>query len=255
MPYLSRGKIFYLMKNNYSIFPLILGIFLFFASGCKKEDESTNLTITDVDGNIYKTVTIGNQVWMAENLKTTHYNDGIAIPKITDNDEWVTSTSGAYCWYNNDETTYKKTYGALYNWYTVENEKICPSGWHVPTDAEWTELEEYLIANGYNYDGTVSGNKIGKSLASKTNWNNSSEIGTIGNDQQSNNLTGFTVLPSGYRNNLFSGLGTASGFWSATEYDNSSAYVRGLFYNLIYIEHFHGDNKYEGLSVRCIKNN
>ena len=92
-------------------------------------------TVKDIDGNVYKTVTIGKQVWMMENLKTTKYNDGKTIPLVTDNTAWTDLTASEYCWYNNDIAN-KKVYGALYNWYTVNTNKLCPKGWHVSADAE-----------------------------------------------------------------------------------------------------------------------
>ena len=102
-------------------------------------------TVTDIDGNAYHTVAIGTQVWMVENLKTTRYNDGTAIPLVTDSAVWgnLTSTPG-YCWYNNDMSMYKNLYGALYNWYAVSTEKLAPEGWHVPTNSEWGVLINYL---------------------------------------------------------------------------------------------------------------
>ena len=98
--------------------------------------------VTDINGNVYHTVMIGNQVWMVENLKTTKYKDGTAIPNVTDNNAWSALSTPAYCWYNNDAATYKSTYGALYNWYAVNTGKLAPAGWHVATDAEWTKLAE-----------------------------------------------------------------------------------------------------------------
>ena len=102
------------------------------------------LTITDVEGNVYNTVTIGTQTWLVENLRTTKYNDGTSIPIITDSYSWPDMTSAAYCWYNNDISN-KNTNGALYNWYAVNSGKLAPSGWHIPSDAEFTILENYLI--------------------------------------------------------------------------------------------------------------
>ena len=100
--------------------------------------------VTDDDGNVYHSVTIGTQVWMVENLKTTKYNDGTSIPLVTDATDWHNLLTPGYCWNNNDEATYKATYGALYNWYTVNTGNLCPTGWHVPGDAEWTTLTTYL---------------------------------------------------------------------------------------------------------------
>lgn len=211
-------------------------------------------TVTDIEGNVYKTVTIGTQEWMAENLKTTKYNDGTSIPLVTDNTEWSNLTTPGYCYYNNDATTYKNTYGALYNWYTVNTDKLCPAGWHVPTDAEWTELENYLIANGYNYDGTTSGNKIGKSLASTSGWNSSSDVGDVGNDQASNNSTGFSVFPGGYRSDTgtFRSVGIYGYWWSSTESSSTSAYLRSLGYNYSLLERYYF-YKAHGFSVRCLR--
>ena len=101
-------------------------------------------TVTDVDENIYHIVSIGNQIWMVENLKTTKYNDGSTIPHVTDSTLWEQLTSPAYCWFDNHEMDNKDTYGALYNYYAVETEKLCPKGWHVQTDYEWLVLTEFL---------------------------------------------------------------------------------------------------------------
>src|SRR5664279_5386678 len=101
-------------------------------------------TLQDIDGNVYKNVTIVKQILMAENLKTTKFNDGTSIPLVRENSAWKDMNSPSFCWYNNDATTNKNNYGALYNWYTVNTNKLCPSGWHVPSDAEWTTLRTYL---------------------------------------------------------------------------------------------------------------
>jgi uncharacterized protein (TIGR02145 family) len=163
-----------------------------------------NTKMADIEGNKYNTVNIGSQVWMAENLKTSRYNDNTTLSNITDNTSWPTLSTPAYCWYNNDAATYKATYGALYNWYVVDatsngGKNVCPSGWHVPNDGEWTTLENYLISKGYNYDGSTNGNKIAKSLAEPTLWNISSTTGAIGNTDFSSyhNKTNFSALPGG----------------------------------------------------------
>ena len=179
--------------------------------------------VTDIDGNVYHTLHIGNQCWLQENLKTTRYRDGSAIDYPgTDTTEWQNNTTGAYAWYNNDETTYKNTYGALYNWYTVNTGKLCPTGWHVPTYAEWTIFTSYLEDNGYGYEG--SGNDIAKSLASTTGWNASSTPGTPGNDQAGNNRSGFSGIPSGGRrgDGKFVYIGETCQWWTAK--DNPGTY-------------------------------
>eukprot|EP00825_Cyclidium_porcatum_P010076 TRINITY_DN15162_c0_g1_i1.p1 TRINITY_DN15162_c0_g1~~TRINITY_DN15162_c0_g1_i1.p1 ORF type:complete len:564 (+),score=55.59 TRINITY_DN15162_c0_g1_i1:400-2091(+) len=135
-------------------------------------------TVTDYDGNVYDTIHIGTQIWMKQNLKTTHYKNGTAITYPgANNTAWQNNTNGAYAWYNNNEATYKNTYGALYNWYAVNTGMLCPTGWHVPTDAEWTTLTTYL---GGEF---IAGTK----LKATTLWESPHTIAT--------NETGFTAFP------------------------------------------------------------
>jgi uncharacterized protein (TIGR02145 family) len=189
---------------------------------------------------------------MAENLKTTKYNDGTAIPLVADDKAWEALTTPAYCWYNNDATANKKTYGALYNWYTVNTKKLCPTGWHVPSDAEWTTLTDYLTNNGYGYQG--SGNDIVKSMAATSGWTTYGTLGTVGNDQASNNSSGFTALPSGYRNydGTYFTIGLYGFWWSSTEFSTALAYDRTMFYSssLVYRLNY---GKGNGFSVRCLR--
>jgi uncharacterized protein (TIGR02145 family) len=212
-------------------------------------------TVTDIDGNVYPTVRIGNQWWMAENLKVTHYRNGDAIPNVTDNSEWTGLSTGAYASYDNADSNIA-TYGLLYNWYAVsDSSNIAPAGWHVPTDEEFTALEEYLIANGYNWDGTTSGNKIGKSLASKTGWKPSDEAGTVGNDMSTNNTSGFSALPGGYRHyNLgtFLHVGSTGYWWSSTEYSSTITWLRYLHYNYSGFYNIFWEKPY-GFSMRLIR--
>ncbi len=190
-------------------------------------------TLTDIDGNVYHTVKIGNQVWTVENLRTTRYNDGTAIPHVTDNSSWENLTTPGYCYYGNDSTANAVKYGALYNWYAVNTGKLAPAGWHVPGLAEWDTLKNYLIANGYNWDGTTTDNKIGKSMAEKTDWYLSSGQGNVGNGLSSNNSSGFSALPGGYRLNDgdVSNIGSNGHWWSATEYGAADACNRYLYYS------------------------
>jgi len=218
--------------------------------------ESQPGILKDVDGNLYTTIKIGTQAWMCENLKTTKYNNGTAIPLVTDNIAWSNLTTPGYCWYNNDEATYKATYGALYNWYTVNTGNLCPAGWHVPSDTEWTILENYLIANGFNFDGTTTGNKIGKSLASTTLWTLSSNTGAVGNTDypSKRNVTGFTALPGGLRinNGGFGQIGNYGQWWSTTENDDEIAWYCSMYYDNTGFYRNIAYKKY-GLSIRCIK--
>lgn len=208
----------------------------------------------DSEGNNYTTVTIGTQTWMAENLKTTRYNDGTSIPLTTDMTTWSIETSPGYCWYNNDSITYKKIYGALYNYYTVKTGKLAPTGWHVPTDTEWTIMESFLIANGYNYDGTITGSKVAKSMASTNDWQVYSVIGTIGYDLTKNNNSGFSACSAGnrWRDGSFNYKGIGGFWWSLTERSNTSALMRSLIFASSVLLGGEDDNQF-GLSVRCIK--
>ena len=144
----------------------------------------------------------------------------------------------------------------LYNWHVVRTGKIAPPGWHVPTDAEWDELVDYLISNGHNWDGTTKENKIGKSMASKTEWGTSDVEGSIGNDKAKNNSSGFSGLPGGYRTHdkgTFKGYGWAARWWTATEkYDKSGAYTRSIYLSNEPL--FREDvSKANGFSIRLVK--
>ncbi|MDB9874240.1 fibrobacter succinogenes major paralogous domain-containing protein [Flavobacteriaceae bacterium] len=220
-------------------------------------------TVTDIDGNSYAFLTYGNQVWTVENAEMETYRDGTPIPQITETGDWAALTTGAWCYYENDETK-----GKLYNWYAVMGihdadsssdpslrKEFAPEGWHVPTDAEWTTLEEYLIASGYNYDGTTTGNKIAKAMASTTGWSTSTELGAVGNNQSLNNSSGFNAFPEGYRiySGWFNNEGSATFFWSSTEDDTSNAWDRFLFSDASYLVRYSSANKRGGYSVRFVR--
>ena len=215
-------------------------------------------TVTDIDGNVYQTVKIGNQVWTVENLRTTKYNDGTPIPLVTDSAAWKALNNPGYCYYNNTtDANFIKKFGALYNWYAVNTKKLAPKGWHIPLDAEWTILQNYLIANGYNWDGTKTENKIAKSMAAKTDWViwvTATNTGAICNDLTKNNKSGFMALPGGYRdsNDDFISIGYFCDWWSATEYGASSAYNRNLFYGIVLLNRY-SFSKSCGLSVRLLR--
>lgn len=239
---------------------ILLWVFAFVTSCEKAEDQIKEETVKDADGNVYKTVKIGDQVWMAENLRTTKYNDGTQMNNVTENEQWVKLTTGAYCNYDNLESN-SAIYGRLYNWYAVNTGKLAPIGWHVPTKEDWMILVKYLIANGYNYDGTLSENKFAKSMASTTGWGISKKIGTPGNDSSSNNSTGFSALPGGSRydeSGEYWRAGDGVYWWSSTELDYEYAY----FLSINSSECDLGDNephfyysyeKRSGFSVRLIK--
>jgi len=211
-------------------------------------------TVSDIDGNIYHTVTIGTQVWMVENFKATKYRNGDAIPNVADSRSWVNLKSGAQCNYNNDEVLGNK-YGKLYNWYAVnDSRKLAPAGWHIPSNDEWTALDNYVESNF----GT-SGN-VGKALAAKTDWVSSSYEGVIGNDLLKNNASGFTALPGGVRTNDFAKtnssfifVGENGYWWSSTEYQSYWAWDRFLYNFSKDIDSYFYNDKINGQSVRCIK--
>lgn len=202
-------------------------------------------TVTDADSNVYNTVTIGTQTWMSENLKTTKYNDGTDIPIVSSNTEWGSLSSPGYCYYKNNQTTYGKTYGALYNWYVVETGKLCPTGWHVPTDAEWTILTDYL--GGLN----VAGGKLKETCT--THWYSPNTGAT--------NESGFSGLPGGGRGHLGAFYsngaypqGTHGGWWSSSKDGPSKAYGRVLNHNSEKVTDGSYDYGFKGgSSIRCLK--
>ena len=232
-----------------------------FTYSCKKKDNTekdpdpTPITVTDIDGNVYSTVTLGTQVWMKENLKVIHYRNGDAIPNLTDTTAWSIITTGAYCDFRNIPSN-SIINGKLYNWFAVSDSRnIAPLGWHVPTETEWMVLQNYLIGNGYNYDGTTTGNKIAKSMASKTGWHIDYTSGTVGTDTLSNNSSGFSGFPACYRfsNGHFEGdILSGTCWWTNSNFNSLEAYYYGLNYNFEYLFNYSISNNC-GFSVRCIK--
>jgi len=194
-------------------------------------------SVTDIDGNIYSTVLIGNQWWMAENLKAAYFADGSEIPNETSNVAWINLSSPAWCNYENSASN-DITYGKLYNWFTVASpQNVCPAGWHVPTDAEWTILIDYL--GGQN----VAGGK----MKSTTGWNAPNTAAT--------NESGFSGLPGGFRYNLngfFDAVGIFGYWWSSTESSTTNVWYRNLFYGNDDAGRTN-NNKQNGFSVRCLK--
>ena len=195
--------------------------------------------IQDIEGNYYNIVTIGSQVWMKDNLNTTKYNDGISIPTVTGYYAWSNLSTPAYCSYVIGNNNYKDIYGALYNWYTVSTAKICPSGWHVPTNAEWTTLTDYL--GGLS----LAGSKLKET--GTTHW--------LTPNTGATNETGFTALPGGVRgsNGFFdTALGSRGCWWSNYATGPTTAFSRSLYYNSGGVEYI-GYEKRSGFSIRCVK--
>ena len=207
-------------------------------------------TIVDVDGNKYDVIKIGDLYLTTENLKTTKFNDGTNIKLITDNEEWKDAGKNnmpAYCYYDNDLDN-KHKYGVLYNFHAASTGLLAPEGWRVPTNEDWTNLENYLINNGYNWDG------IAKSMAANTDWKTNNYNGSIGNDLTRNNKSCFSALPGGYRNydGDFYTLGYNGYWWSATESDASKSYNRSLYYDYEILDWYYY-NKGCGFSVRAVR--
>lgn len=208
--------------------------------------------ITDVDGNEYKIVNIGRQVWMAENLKTTRFNNGDKIPHIIKDTVWVNLYSPGFCWPENNELSWKNTYGALYNWYAVNTGKLCPEGWHVPTDTDWLTLEKAI---GMNAETARSTGRRGITVASKL----AGEAGLWTNgaleSEDSFGRIGFNALPAGYRggNGRFYETGNVGNWWSSSKYSPLNAWYRGVYFYASDVARYGLDMR-TGASVRCVKN-
>lgn len=205
--------------------------------------------VTDIDGNIYKTVKIGNRIWMAENLKVTKYNNGDFIPVIAEDDEWDNLTTGACCLYDNNQDLLI-TYGRLYNWFAVNDKRgIAPIGWHVPDESEWLELEMELGMDQstafcfLDRSTTFEGGKMRE--AGIAHWKDP--------NKGANNESGFSALPGGLRGyaGLYRALGYSAYFWSSTEYEDGRSYGRSLkcVNRCVYRDYY--DNR-NGFSVRCV---
>lgn len=198
----------------------------------------TYYPVHDIDGNGYDTVHIGTQVWMKQNLKTSKYNNGTTIPNITDNAAWSGLSTGGRAYYNNDSVTNADTYGALYNWYAVNTGNLCPFGWHVPTDSEWTALVNYLGGT------TIAGGKLKE--AGLTHWNSPNTGAT--------NSSGFTALPGGYRltSGTYNFIGKLGYWWTSSESTTSDAFRWKLNYDAISISKTSSTKQF-GFSVRCLR--
>ena len=203
-------------------------------------------TLTDADGNAYQTVKIGNQVWTVEDFRTTKYNDSSSIYTMLRPSQLEYCTWGTYVLGSNR---------AWYNWYVVNTAKFAPVGWHVPTDAEWDTLQNYLIAHGYNYNSATSDNKIAKSMAAMTDWQwTDSVAGVIGNNLSTNNSSGFSARPNGFcaLQGSINYSGSKGFWWSSTEYDSSSSWYRTLYNDTSSLLRYRFDKR-NGVSVRLVR--
>ncbi|MBK6963133.1 MAG: fibrobacter succinogenes major paralogous domain-containing protein [Bacteroidales bacterium] len=241
-------------------YSLIIASMAFVFSACRKDDNNSannntvnstngktsalfNSTVTydtmsDQDGNIYKTVIIGSQTWMAENLRTTKYNEGSSIPYVSGNDKWPVLTSGAYCNTGNtlsDDTI--ATYGRLYNWYAVNTGRLAPVGWHVPSLLEWMQLIDYID------ETATAGVKLKETGSLHWSWHHYA---------LSTNESGFTALPGGSRKRSFHSVGSSGNFWSSTLYFFGVAWYTEMVSTGNYAVISSAD-KESGFSVRCVK--
>ena len=238
---------------------------------CLKDDEHINdgqpcpgtSTVTDVDGNIYNTIQIGDQCWMRENLRTTKYADNTYIELGSS-----TSTFTAYRYCPDNNSSNVSTYGYLYNWLAVMGsasasstnpsgvQGICPTGWHVPSQAEWTQLTNY-VGNQSKYHCNSSNTEMAKALADTTGWIKDNVVDECapGYNQSTNNTTGFSIRPAGCNNGNYTNFGYTSRFWSTSihpVYDNNrTAFWISYYYG--YVDPKCGDYVHDGLSVRCLK--
>lgn len=214
----------------------------------------SNETVTDIDGNVYSTAILGDQIWMAENLKTTKYRDGTPIDLAADTSSWFYSTTGAYCWYDNNKEENADKYGALYNWYAVKTGDLCPDGWHVPTDEEWKTLELFLgMLQGDVDNNEWRGTNEGSKLAGNSSlWSTGELIQNI-----DFGISNFNAIAGGIRklDADFAGLGSNSFFWTATKRNDTQAWYRNL--NSTNTKINRSGSGYDlndiGCSVRCIK--
>lgn len=226
---------------------------LFISCNDNSDFQEADSIVTDIDGNVYETVILGNQVWLKQNLRTTHYRNGDPIKLSASESEWWTNAEGAYCYYKNQKSD-SDTYGCLYNFYAVKDSRnICPEGWHVSTVAEWDTLVTFLIKKKYGFNG--DGADIAKSLATTYGWyDKNTTSSTVGHQQELNNFSDFSAPPTGQRTLfcVYQDRGIISRFWTSNPYNSSNAFYESLSYNYSYLAKYFDDMN-TGLPVRCVK--
>lgn len=239
--YTSSSK----MKHIFKVVQAAMLAALWLASGYADAKDST--IVRDIDGNVYRTVSIGKQEWIAENLKTTTHNNGKKIPQVTDSSIWVSMNTGAYCRYNNEENC-ADSMGLLYNWYAVNTGDLCPCGWRVPSDEDWKYLEGYVdslyhVGNLVWNEKGLRGYDAGTKLKAVFGWRPGGSF---------SDAFGFSALPGGERLSSFHGFGTSGFWWSSTENDSDSAWYRNIVYSLESVAR-NTHPKRMGFSVRCVR--
>ena len=224
---------------------LALGILLIISLSNNIRLTAQTDSISDWEGNYYPVVQIGEQWWMAENLKATHYANGDPIQHLQEAAEWDTAATGAYCYYDND-TSHILNYGMLYNWHAAMDERgVCPESWHVPTDIEWIKLEKYL---------GMSASEAGRMTA----WRGSNEGDKLKSESfNGTNSSGFSALGTGYRDpaGVYKAMGTDNDYWTSTAYNNDGS-IEGILHGLLdskstVVRNFHVPGY--GFCIRCVR--
>jgi uncharacterized protein (TIGR02145 family) len=233
--------------ESFAVLAVTIVSILVLVVSCENDNDNT---VTDIDGNVYKTVTLGGNLWMAENLKTTRFRDGTAIPLVTDASQWAALAASAYCWPENNPSN-KSPYGGLYNGYAVfDNRGLCPTGWHIPADADWIDLElELGLPQAEAYLDAIRGEdqNVGGKMKTTINW----DAGNIGAD----NSSGFSAVGTGYRRppGEFDWFRQWTGYLTTTPATIPDNYwMRYLGYDIKGIDRHERSRQY-GYSVRCIK--
>ena len=254
------------MKNIFLQFFIAILVVLFFGcstssdgNGNSNTNNQLGLNVTDIDGNVYASVNICNQTWTKSNLNVSKYSDGTQIPQVTDPNQWANLTTGAWCYYNNDLAN-GLIYGKLYNWYAVAGiydaasaanpalrKKLAPTGWHVPTDAEWSSLINCLDPNadGGNNFPNIAGGKM--KLTGTSLW--------WAPNTDATNISGFTGLPAGgrFQDGAFSLVGVQCYWWSSLETNTANVWSLGLYFGDSSADRGPHDSKGHGISVRCLR--
>ena len=229
------------VKTGNLLYIISFSIGIFLLMGCGRA--GSNLTVEDIDGNVYSTVKIGKQIWMAENLRVRHFRDGEAIPHVVDSDAWYMANRPAYCWYENDSAGYNDSYGVLYNYYAINSENLCPEGWRIPDKEDFYQLLEFLDPETDRIRHEAS--KIAGGILKSTNF------GANNQGEGKEPLRGFNALPGGCRSygGNFS-MGGMIGYYGAIPGESSLA-LRNSTESAFVRDQISG---YVGVSVRCLKN-